>query len=487
MTDPAPGLFLRNRWLPGEAEPFISVDPSTPGDPAWEGRAASSPQVDAAVSAARAAFPAWADTPLDERAAILQRYADLLAARTDDLVTAIGREAGKPRWEAATEVKAMIGKVTISLEAHHDRCDEFAGGPAVTRFKPHGVVAVLGPFNFPGHLPNGHLVPALLAGNTAVFKPSEHGPSVAALMADAFRDAGLPEGVLGVVQGQGETGKALAGHPGIDGLFFTGSARTGEALHRLYAAQPQKILALEMGGNNPLVVWDAADHEAAALLTIQSAFLTAGQRCTCARRLIIPADDRGNAFLEALLAWTQRILVGAPTVAREPFMGPVITHAAAVAVVKAYEQRCADGGRGLLAPQLLKARTGLVSPGIVDVTHVADLPDEEVFGPLLQVIRVPSFDAALTTANDTAYGLAAGLLSDREELYRRFQREVRAGIINWNQQLTGASSAAPFGGIGRSGNHRPSAYLAADYCSYPVASIEKTKLVCQPDLIKGLA
>jgi succinylglutamic semialdehyde dehydrogenase len=472
---------------------FSSFNPAT-GGTVWTGPAAGPADVARAVASARAAFPGWAARTFDARAGFLRVFAAEVNARRDELADLIGAEVGKARWDALGEVQAVIGKIELSVEAHAHRCGDFRGGQAVTRFRPHGVVAVLGPFNFPAHLPNGHIVPALLAGNTVVFKPSEFAPAVAERMVALWRAARLPPGVLELVQGGRETGAALAAHPGLDGLFFTGSARAGRALNELSASNPGRILALEMGGNNPLVVHRVDDVRAAVALTLQSAFVSAGQRCTCARRLVVvtgrPPADAGfgdaEPFVLALAAATRRLRVGRPTDRPEPFLGPVISAAAAQRLVEAQAALVARGARPLVELHALAAGTGLVSPGLLDVTAVADRPDEELFGPLLQVVRVPDFDAALREANATAYGLAAGLLSDDRALYERFRATVRAGIVNWNQPLTGASSAAPFGGVGLSGNHRPSAYFAADYCSHPVASIEVERLTVPASLPPGL-
>lgn len=464
---------------------FSSLDPAT-GDTVWTGPSAGPVEVDRAVATAHAAFPAWSRRPLAEREAILRAFARQLTAGTDAMARAISREVGKPHWEALTEVQSMTGKIEITIEAHARRCAEFRNSLGLTRFKPHGVVAVLGPFNFPGHLPHGHIAPALLAGNTVVFKPSEFAPAVAELTAAHWAAAGLPAGVLQVVPGGRETGAALAAHPGIAGLFFTGSARAGLALNAFLAPHPEKILALEMGGNNPLVVHRVADHAAAVLLTLQSAYLSAGQRCTCARRLIVPAGGEGDAFIARLVAGLGGLRTGASTDRPEPFMGPVISAAAAQRLLDAQHDLLARGAAALVPMRHLRAGTGLVSPALLDVSAVRDRGDEEHFGPLLQLVRVPDFAAAITEANRTAYGLAAGLISDDAVLYARFFAEVRAGLINWNQPLTGASSGAPFGGIGRSGNHRPSAYFAADYCSYPVASVEVPALQLPAQLPPGL-
>jgi succinylglutamic semialdehyde dehydrogenase len=465
---------------------FSSTNPAT-GETVWSGIAATPADVDDAVAAARAASYEWSRRSLAQRESQLRGFAGILAARKTALADAISREVGKPAWEARAEVDTMIAKVDLSVRAHAQRCAEFTGGPATTRFRPHGVVAVFGPFNFPGHLPNGHIVPALLAGNTVIFKPSEYAPLVAELTAAAWRDAGLPEGVFNLVQGGRETGAVLAQHRDIDGLFFTGSVRTGLWLAGTFATTPEKILALELGGNNPLVVWSARNLSAAALLVAQSAYLTAGQRCSCARRLIVADDEAGSAFLAGLTALLPTIRVGAFTDQPEPFMGPVISIAAAERMLAAQRDLVARGARPLAEMQSLRAGTGLLSPGLIDVTPVRERDDEELFGPLLQVIRVPDFSAAIAEANATRFGLAAGLISDDRALYERFRDEVKAGVINWNQPLTGASGSAPFGGVGRSGNHRPSAFFAADYCSYPVASIEVPDLKMPAKLPPGLA
>ncbi len=464
---------------------FSSLNPST-GEMVWTGPSATPADIDAAIVVARAAQSSWAARPLEERAAVLRAFAQQLSEHKSALAEIISHEVGKPRWEALTEVGAMIGKIEISIAAHAQRCGEFSSSIGITRFKPHGVVAVLGPFNFPGHLPNGHIAPALLAGNTVVFKPSELAPAVAENVAECWKAAGLPAGVLNVVQGGRDVGARLAAHLGINALFFTGSARAGAALSELFAATPERLLALEMGGNNPLVVHRASAVRAAVALTIQSAYLTAGQRCTCARRLIVPSGAAGDAFLDALVAAIAQIRVGAPSDEPEPFMGPVISAAAATGLLAAQQKLIDKGATPLVLAQALRPGTGLLSPGLIDVTALTQRTDEEFFGPLLQVIRVPDFAAAIREANHTAFGLAAGLISDDAALYTEFRRDVRAGIINWNQQLTGASSAAPFGGVGRSGNHRPSAFFAADYCSYPVASIEVPELKMPEQLPPGL-
>jgi succinylglutamic semialdehyde dehydrogenase len=483
-------LYIAGAWQAGQGDAFESLNPVTQRV-VWSGQGATEAQVDAAVKAARQAFPAWATRSLDERIAVLEAFAASLKSHADELAHCIGEETGKPLWESATEVTSMINKVAISVQSYRERTGEKSGplgdASAVLRHKPHGVVAVFGPYNFPGHLPNGHIVPALLAGNAVLFKPSELTPKVAELTVKCWIEAGLPAGVLNLLQGARETGIALAANNGIDGLFFTGSSRTGNALHQQFAGRPDKILALEMGGNNPLLVDQVQDVDAAVYTVIQSAFISAGQRCTCARRLLVPQGVWGDAFLERLVAVTETIQVGAFDQQPAPFMGSVISLHAAQALLAAQEQLLANGAVSLLPMTQPLASAALLTPGIVDVSEVSDRLDEELFGPLLQVVRYSDFDGAIAEANDTQYGLAAGLLSDSEARYQQFWLQSRAGIVNWNKQLTGAASTAPFGGVGASGNHRASAYYAADYCAYPVASLEAAALTLPATLTPGIS
>ncbi|MBF8162398.1 succinylglutamate-semialdehyde dehydrogenase [Ectopseudomonas hydrolytica] len=481
--------YIAGQWRPGQGAPLQSLDPVSQAV-VWQGQGASAAQVDEAVNAARGAFSLWAAHSLDGRIAVLERFAAALKSHADELARAIGEETGKPLWEAATEVTSMVNKVAISIQSYRERTGEKSGpladATAVLRHKPHGVVAVFGPYNFPGHLPNGHIVPALLAGNCVLFKPSELTPKVAELTVRCWIEAGLPAGVLNLLQGGRETGVALAGHPGIDGLFFTGSSRTGNLLHAQFAGRPDKILALEMGGNNPLIVDQVADIDAAVYTIVQSAFISAGQRCTCARRLLVPQGQWGDALLARLVQVAGQLKVGRFDEQPAPFMGSVISLQAAAQLMQAQADLLAKGATALLAMTQPQADAALLTPGILDVTAVSERPDEEFFGPLLQVIRYSDFDGAIAEANATAFGLAAGLLSDSKARYEQFWLHSRAGIVNWNKQLTGAASTAPFGGIGASGNHRASAYYAADYCAYPVASLESEALTLPTTLTPGV-
>jgi succinylglutamic semialdehyde dehydrogenase len=456
----------------GVPNDLVSTDPAT-GEQIWSG-----PIGDAAadVAAARAAWPAWAAHSLAYRVEAVRRFANVVRKKDGEFARLISRETGKPFWEAKTEVAAVINKVEISVEAYAERTPQrkleaALGNKIAVRHKPHGVLAVLGPYNFPAHLPNGHIVPALIAGNAVVFKPSEKTPATAEFLVRCLHEAKIPDGVVRLLIGGPDEGRALAAEPGIDGLLFTGSVRAGQSLHRQFADSPGKILALELGGNNPLVVWHAKDIAAAAAIAIQSAYLTAGQRCTAARRLIVE-DGKEAELLDAIQALIDRIVVDQPFADPQPFMGPVIDLPAADHVQEQWLNLMMKGGRPLKRLDRPVEGRPYLTPALIDVTDVKDRPDEEIFGPVLQVIRVRDFDAAIAEASNTRFGLPARLVGGSPEMFQKFWAHVRAGVINRNRPTNGAPSNAPFGGVGLSGNHRPSAFYAADYCAYPVTSSE---------------
>ncbi|NVJ55272.1 MAG: succinylglutamate-semialdehyde dehydrogenase [Vibrionaceae bacterium] len=480
--------WIAGEWVAGQGEPMNSLSPYN-NEVIWEGDSATPAQVDAAVSAAREAFQSWKKLSFAEREAIVLAFAEQVKEHSEQIAEVIAKETGKPIWETRTEAGAMAGKIAISIRAYHDRTGEStreaAGNQIVLRHRPLGVMAVFGPYNFPGHLPNGHIVPALLAGNTVVFKPSEQTPMTGELAMKLWEKAGLPKGVINLVQGAKETGIALADSKGIDGLLFTGSANTGHILHRQFAGQPDKMLALEMGGNNPMVITDNyGDLDATVYTIIQSAFISAGQRCTCARRLYVPVGEKGDVLVEKLVAATKKIRVDQPFAEPAPFMGSQISEAAAKFILDAQANLQNLGGVSLLEAK--GGQAAFVTPGIIDVTPIAELPDEEYFGPLLQVVRYQGLEKAVELANDTRFGLSAGLVSTDDSEWDYFVDHIRAGIVNRNRQLTGASGDAPFGGPGASGNLRPSAYYAADYCAYPMASMEGGETLLPATLSPGV-
>lgn len=480
--------YIAGAWVSGAGSYISSINPAT-GQTIWHGKAASGAQAEHAIKAARAVFGEWMSFSLEERGEYIARFISKLSAHQAELAQVLSQETGKPLWESKTEITAMLSKFDVSKQAYADRCKELVkdlqGVKSITRHKPHGVMLVLGPFNFPGHLPNGHIIPALLAGNTVVFKPSELTPYFSLKMFECWKAAELPTGVINMVQGDASLGQYLVEHNDIDGILFTGSFATGARIQVASLPFPKRILALEMGGNNPLVVYKPDNINAAVYHTIQSAFITAGQRCSCARRLIVVREPQGEMFVQRLIEVTKNLKVGAYTETPEPFMGSVISTKAADAIMMAYQQWLDWGATALVPMQKIDPELAFLTPGIIDCTGL-ESTDEEIFGPLLRITWVKNFQAAIKEANNTSYGLTAGLLGANQNLFQEFLQDIRAGVVNWNRPTTGASSLAPFGGLGRSGNYRPSAYYAADYCAYPVASMEDSTLQLPANLSPGI-
>lgn len=458
-----------------------SYNPAT-GALVYSGKEATSAEVQETVKRAKKALIAYRKSSFDERVKYLEAFSMLL---DDQFAMCISEEMGKPLWESKQEVISMKNKIAISIQAYKERSFIKVEKETITQHKPHGVVAIFGPFNFPGHLPHGHIVPALLAGNTVIFKPSELAPKVGEMMVSLWEKTGLPDGVMSLIQGGRHVAEMLLQEADIHGVFFTGSAQAGKAIMQASLPFPNRIVALEMGGNNPLIVRASSDCKASVYLTIQSAFLTSGQRCTAARRLILIENDHSEHFLSSLIQSVKKLMVAPFTTHPEPYMGPLVSAQAASKVFTAYETLLKKGAIPLVAMSRPEPEGAFITPSIVDVTKI-ETADEEIFGPLLQVVRVKDLDDAIKQANNTAYGLSAGIISVDKSDYEKVQEEVHAGIINWNTPLTGASSQAPFGGIGLSGNFRPAGYYSCDYCSYPVASTIKSTITLPESFPPGL-
>ncbi|MCB1213299.1 MAG: succinylglutamate-semialdehyde dehydrogenase [Chlamydiia bacterium] len=456
----------------------------------WEGETTSAVELQEVIAKADAARFVWANMPFEGRCEICLNFKAAVAQKKEFLAHTISEEMGKPLWESQQEVNALISKIDITISAYQERCpDQTKMQGEVAHHlshRPHGILAVLAPFNFPMHLPNGHIAPALLAGNCVILKPSEFAPKSGQELVDCWNASGLPDGVLQIVQGRGDIGRALAEHPQIDGLCFTGSSATGKSLMKLFSETPGKLLALEMGGNNPLVVSENIESDAAVFGIVQSAFLTTGQRCSCARRLIIIDSPGRQRLLDRLVEVTKRLKVGAFDATPAPYMGPLIHRQSRESALNAQEEWSRAGAKCLLKMSSLGEVGAFVSPGVFQMDSQMALKDEEVFAPLLAVYVVQNLDEAIALANRTRYGLSATIFTDSAQEYKQFFREVRAGLINWNTPTTGASSEMPFGGIGDSGNLRPSGYYAVDYSVYPVASMERESLVLPGQLPAGI-
>ena len=454
------------------ASDIISHDPST-GEEVWRGAAGD---VDEAVAKAQAAWPAWVAQPLSNRLELIRRFGKQIRNDGEALARLIATETGKPLWEAHGEVEAVVARVETSVRAYAERCaqrkhDNGLSGTLAVRHKPHGIIAVITPFSQPAQVAVGHIFPALIGGNVVVFKPSEKAIATGQMLAACATKAGLPADVVQLLAGGPAQGLALATHDGVNGVLFSGSAQVGMTLARKLASRPDKLFSMEAGGNNPLVVWDTPLIQDAAVLIVQSAFGSAGQRCTTARRLIVKSSLY-DPVVTAVKRLADRIIIGAPFDDPTPYMGPVIDQEAADGLTQSFIYLLSNGGRPIKHMVRTHGDLPFVSPAIIDITNVADRPDVELFGPLLQIIRVDDFDEAIAEANNTRFGRCAGLIGGNPQEYGQFWANVRAGSVHWNRPTTSELPASPTGGIAMSGNYRPTGYYAADSCAYPVSSAE---------------
>ncbi|MEE9130486.1 MAG: aldehyde dehydrogenase family protein [Phycisphaerales bacterium] len=481
MTDALahpPSDYVGGRFLPIEGDSIVSTNPAEPQHVIWQGQPVLE-HADDAVREARQALPEWSGASFEKRVEALRRWQQVLRDHADRLAVLITDEMGKTSGESIAEAQAVAAKIDVTLDdVSLGRVREYE--VAVTesraghcRFKPHGVMAVIGPFNFPAHLPNGHFVPALLLGNTIVFKPSEKTPAVGQMLAELMHEAELPPGVFNVVQGGADVASRLVEGDGIDGILFTGSWSVGHKILHANLDRPGRIIALEMGGNNPAVVMDDCHLKQAVIECVRASFATTGQRCTCTRRIIVqrPIAER---FIPAFCKAASTLLIGPGASAEPVFMGPLISEAAVQGVLDFQRDLASAGGRVLVEATAMDRAGHFITPGVVEVERFSLDRDCEVFGPFVQIAIVDDLKHAIEQANATRYGLAASIFTTDDQAYEEFFGSVKAGCINRNTGTAGASSTLPFGGLGHSGNHRPAAAFAVDYCAYPIANMVET-------------
>ncbi|MCC5785717.1 MAG: aldehyde dehydrogenase family protein [Phycisphaerales bacterium] len=484
-----PHDFVGDREIPIPGDSLVSINPADPSEVVFSAAPVDA-HADEAVGEAREAFEVWSRWPFERRVKVLQRFKEIAASRVDEVALLISRETGKVFWDSKAEAGLLASKVDITLDttvpnAGMARVSGYEVPATETRvgrcwFRPHGVMAVIGPFNFPAHLPNGHIIPALAMGNTVVFKPSDKAPAVGQVLASMYREAlaaeGAPLGVVNLVQGGAGPASKLVAHNDIDGVLFTGSWPVGRRILEANLDNPGRIIALEMGGNNAALVMPDADLRQAAIECVRAAFVTTGQRCTCTRRVIVH-ESVADRFIGAVCKAASLLVIGKPDAEHPVFMGPIISAEARDAVLE-FQHNAADAGAELRLQARAISEHGegyYLSPGVmkVDRFSIDDGPgrDEEVFGPLLRISVSDSLDDMIAQANATRFGLAASIFSSDEQAIARFMHEARAGCVNVNTGTAGASSKLPFGGLGHSGNHRPAGAYSLDYCAYPVAGL----------------
>ena len=480
-----PSSYINGRFVSIPGNDLTTHDPSDPTRVIWQG-SPSLAHVDDAIAAARGAAEEWSARPMEDRIAVLNRWQAVVTEHAERIAGVITDEMGKTLAESRAEAKLLGDKVEITLgefsmrRVEEYRVDVSASRGGYCRFKPYGVMAVLGPFNFPAHLPNGHFVPALLMGNTVVFKPSKRTPAVGQILAEMMDEAGAPPGVFNVVHGGRGVAPHLVGHDDIDGILLTGSWPVGRRIMEANLDRPGRIMALEMGGNNPAVVMDDCDLKQAVVECVRAGFATTGQRCTCTRRVIV---QRGvaDAFIPAFCKVASNLIIG-PGRSEEPvFMGPVVSDEAVQDVLDFEKLLADDGGRVLLEASRVDRPGHFVTPSVIEVDGYSLDRDDEVFGPLVQLTVVDDLDQAIAEANTSRYGLAAAIFTADDSAWDSFFRKVNAGCINRNTGTAGASSKLPFGGLGHSGNLRPAAAFSVDYCAHAVANmVEESSDVAIP-------
>lgn len=422
----------------------------------------------------------WKYKSLEERIGYIQKVKDLFIKRVNTIAQIIARETGKPLWESTGEAKALAAKITVTIDhslklIRSEKIENILPQvTGLTQFKPQGVLAVIGPFNFPAHLANGHIIPALLTGNTIIFKASEKTPATAQVLAEVFHDAGLPAGVFNLVQGRAHLSQSLVEHELIDGVLFTGSYDVGLKIKKQLLEHPEKLLALEMGGKNSSLVWKGANIKKAVYENVVASFITSGQRCSCTSQILIH-ESMYDEFVDSFVAAIDNIKIGHWS---EPvFMGPLIDKQAVSRHLSTQDQAVAEGGQLLLPGKTLdlKNKGHYVSPSVLSFTahkKSSVYQNRELFSPQVSLYKVEDFDQASSIVNSSGFGLVASLFSNDKILQNKAFLDWKVGLLNINRATTGASSRLPFGGLGKSGNHRPSAHFAVQYCTTPVALLK---------------
>jgi len=485
MTVPtldAPGDYLDGRFVAAPApDGELRVHSPADLDDVVSRHPHSLAHVARAVEAAQGAAAGFRRLPLDRREALLRAYQGRLRAHAAPIADAIAREVGKPLWEARIEAEAMAKKIDLCIGpgGAYTATERIDGLPGEIEHRPVGVVAVIGPFNFPGHLPNGQIAAALLTGNAVVHKPSELAPSTGTWIARCLDEAGLPPGVFNLVQGPAQAGAALSADQAVDAVLFTGSTAAGRAIVAANDGRLDRVVALELGGKNASLVLDDCDLEHAARAVAFAAFATAGQRCTSTSRVIASAAIV-DALADRLATLANGLRVGHP-LDDDVFMGPVITEAARERILAAqraavdagFEPICAGGPVVVDAHRGHYLRPALHRSPIAPVA-VEAYSDAELFGPDIALYTARDDVHAIELANDTRFGLSAAVFCRDEARFRAIATELRVGVVHHNRATAGASGRLPFGGVGDSGNHRAAGIVAGLGCTYPVAMLLDT-------------
>ncbi|MCB0717075.1 MAG: aldehyde dehydrogenase family protein [Bacteroidetes bacterium] len=464
--------FINGEWIKSSnRKTFTDTNPAVHSDVIGEFPASTPEDVDSAVAAARVAFRSWSRMPAPERGNILKRIGDILTERKDELAFEMTREMGKPHFETRGDVQEAIDTAYYAASETRRLFGHTVPSELPNKFnmsirRPVGVIGVITAWNFPVAVPTWKMFPAIAAGNTVIFKPSEDAPHSGALLVKVFEDAGLPTGVVNLVQGGGEVGSALVSHPDIDAVTFTGSTDTGGKIAETCGAM-HKRCSLEMGGKNPMIVLDDANLDLVIDGILWGAFGTTGQRCTATSRLIIQSGVH-DKLLEMLKSAASGLRLGYGN-EKDVDVGPVINQKGMDKVLGYIEIGKKEGA--VLEMGGARATGGKLDNGFFieptifsGVTRHMRIAREEIFGPVLSVIKVDSYDEAVSIANDVPYGLSSSIYTNDISTAFKAMHDIEAGITYINGPTIGAEAHMPFGGVKKTGNgHREGGWEVFDF------------------------
>jgi len=409
----------------------------------------------------------WSQVPLVKRIEKLKPIKSLIKKNIKSWGQIIARETGKPLWESEGEVKTLLSKVDFTLKEAVKRIETQRTNQGQIRFKSRGLCLVIGPFNFPLHLPFGQILPALLAGNAVIFKPSEKTPASAQALSLAFDELGLESGLYQMLQGGAKLSAKLCKNPFVDAVFFTGSFKVGQKIKESLIKNPHKFLALEMGGYNSALVWEDADLDLAVRECLKACFWTTGQRCSsCSQILLHP--EIASRFIKKFVSEAQKIKPDHWS--KNPIMGSLIDESALKNFFKVQKQAQKEGAQVLLkGERLFKDKGYYVSPGIYKMKFHKNskLGKDETFTPQVILYETSHLEEALERIHHSGFGLALSVFSQKAKGF--IARHAKAGLIYYNLGSIGASVQFPFGGYGKSGNDRPAGAFAIDSCVVPIA------------------
>ena len=467
------GNFINGTFVSPSGKALVSRNPAADGAVVFETGYTVGAVADAAA-AASAAQPAWARLALPERLVVLERFKQALAERGDVLADAIVLETGKLRSEAKVEIQTVLNRFELTRTAVAAELAPAQVAPGESlRYKPLGVVGVIGPFNFPLHLCHAHAIPALLTGNTVVIKPSDISPLCGQRYAEAALAAGFPPGVVNVVVGAGEVGAAMVEQPALRGLCFTGSWAVGRRILQASLDRPELLVALELGGKNTCVVLDDCALRQAVHEVVVGGYLSAGQRCTGTERVLVHRKI-ADRFIAALAAVVRELRFGHPD---DPamFAGPLATHGALTKLESALEVAHKASAEPIVPGHRIAGgyyRTASLHRLPDGVHHVAGYTDVEVFGPDLCIEVIDGDDEAIAVLETSQYGFANAVFTGSTARFEHIYSRTRSGIFNRNRSTNLASPKLPFGGVGKSGNYRPAGAWAPRNVASPVAILE---------------